>query len=110
MALHVKKGDLVYIRTGNDKGRTGRVLRVDPKKQQVVVEGMNVRKRHVKPNQNQPQGGRIDKEMPIHISNVLPQTPGAPKGTRVRFQTKPDGSKVRVAVKGGEVLSTLRKA
>ena len=78
---------------------------------QVIVEVVNVVKRHVKPNQKNPQGGRIEKEMPIHISNVLPVTASSGKwGTRVRFQTQKDGSKVRVAAKGGDVLSTLRKA
>ncbi len=98
------------VRTGNDRGKSGKVLRVDPDKDQVTVEGINVRFRHVKPSQKNPQGGRIQKEMPIHISNVQPISPSTGKPTRVRFETKPDGSKVRVAVRGGDVLSTLRKA
>jgi large subunit ribosomal protein L24 len=110
MALHVKQGDLVCVRTGNDKGKTGKVLRVMPADLKVIVEGVNVRVRHVKPSQKNPQGGRVDKPMPIHISNVMPVGPSAPKGTRVRFQVQPDGSKVRVAAKGGQVLSTLYKS
>ena len=110
MARHVRKGDRVKVIAGNDRGKTGHVLRVEPKTEMVYVEGVNVRKRHVKPSQRNPQGGRIDKEMPVHISNVQPVSPSAGEATRVRFQTKPDGSKVRVAAKGGDVLSTLRKA
>lgn len=109
MARHIRKGDLVFIRTGDDRGRTGKIMRVIPDNDQVVVEGINVRKKHVKPTQANPQGGLIEKEMPIHISNVSPVADGKP--TRVRFQTKPDGSKIRVAVVNGEQLGPeLRKA
>jgi large subunit ribosomal protein L24 len=110
MARHIRQGDLVMVRAGDDRGKTGKVLRVDPSKDQVVVEGINVHFRHVKPSQQQPQGGRIQKEMPIHISNVQPVSPSTGKPTRVRFETRADGSKVRLAVRGGDVLSTLRKA
>ena len=110
MARHVKQGDVVLVRSGDDKGKTGKVLRVIPADAKVVVEGINVVFRHVKPNQKNPQGGRIQKEMPIHISKVSPIDPKSGKPTRVRFETKKDGSKVRVAVKSGEALGTLRKA
>lgn len=110
MARHIKQGDLVTIITGESAGRTGRVLRVDAKKDRVYVEGVNVRKRHVRPSQQNPQGGRVEKEMPIHISNVQPVSPSTGKPTRVRFVTKDDGSKVRVAVRGGDELSVLKKA
>ncbi len=109
MARHVKKGDLVMVTAGNDKGKTGKVLTVEPKEDRVIVEGVNVRHKHVKPTQVNPRGGRIEKEMSIHISNVMPISPSANKPTRVRFQTKADGSKVRVAVKGGDELSVLKK-
>ncbi len=109
MARHIKRGDLVQVTAGNDRGKTGHILRLVVKKDQVVVEGVNRRYRHVKPNQKNPQGGRIEKEMPIHISNVMPVSPSTGKPTRVRFVTKPDGSKVRVAVKGGDELSVLKK-
>jgi large subunit ribosomal protein L24 len=98
------------VRTGDDRGKTGKVLRVLPKKDRVVVEGINVHYRHVKPNQQNPQGGRIQKELPIHISNVMPISPSTGKPTRVRFQTAADGSKARVAARGGDTLTTLRKA
>ncbi len=70
--LHVKKGDNVRVLSGNFKGYEGRVLRVFPDKQRVIVEGVNVRVRHTRPNQMYPQGGRIQQEHPIHISNVVP--------------------------------------
>ena len=110
MARHVKQGDLVVVRAGDDRGKTGKVLRVIPKDGKVVVEGVNVVFRHVKPSQKHPQGGRIQKEMPIHISNVSPVDPDSAKGTRVRFQVQDDGAKVRVAARSGKVLGTLRKA
>src|ERR1041385_546381 len=110
MARHVKQGDVVMVRSGDDKGKTGKGLRIVTKYDQVVVEGINLVFRHVKPNQKNPQGGRIEKEMPIHISKVSPIDPKSGKPTRVRFETKKDGSKVRIAVKSGEVLGTLKKA
>ncbi|MHC4995525.1 MAG: 50S ribosomal protein L24 [Planctomycetota bacterium] len=110
MPQHVIKGDEVVVTTGVNKGKTGKVLSVDVQEGRVVVEGVNVHYKHVRPNQNNPQGGRVQMEMPIHISNVMPVSPSAGKGTRVRFETREDGSKVRVAVKGGDVLHTLKKA
>lgn len=86
-----------------------KVLRVLPQKDSVIVEGVNVHTKHVRPSQNNPQGGAITKEMPIHISNVMPAADGKP--TRVRFQSRPDGAKVRVAVRGGQAIGPeLRKA
>ncbi len=109
MARHVRKGDMVFIRTGQDKGRTGKILRVVPDKDQVIIEGINVRKKHVRPSQQNPQGGIVEKEMPVHISNVSPVADGKP--TRVRFENRPDGSKVRIAVRTGETLGPeLKKA
>ncbi len=108
MPQHVRKGDIVQVIAGNDRGKTGRVLRVMPREDKVIVEGVNRRFRHVRPNQQNPQGGRVEKEMPIHISNVQPVSPSTHKPTRVRFQTKPDGTKTRVAVRGGDELSVLK--
>jgi large subunit ribosomal protein L24 len=82
------------------------VLRVLPGATRVVVQGVNVRTKHLRPTQANPQGGIVHREMPIHISNVSPVVDGKP--TRVRFETKPDGSKVRVAARGGKTLHTLR--
>jgi large subunit ribosomal protein L24 len=100
---------MVMVTAGDDKGRQGRVLRVIPKTGRVVVEGINVHKRHVRPSQQNQRGGVIEKELPIHLSNVSPVVDGKP--TRVRFQTKADGSKVRVAARGGEQIGPeLKKA
>jgi large subunit ribosomal protein L24 len=105
MARHVRKGDTVVITAGSNKGKIGEIMRVIPDKDQVIVKGINLRTKHMKPTRNT-QGGIITKEAPIHISNVSPSVDGKP--TRVRFQTREDGSKVRVAVKGGKVLSVVR--
>ena len=109
MAKHVKKGDTVQIITGDNKGSTGRVLRVMPDKQRVVVEGLNLVYKHVRPSQRNPQGGRIRVEQPIHISNVLPVNPKSSHGSRVRFKVNDDGSKKRVAVDGNEI-GTVKRA
>ncbi len=102
MARHIRKGDTVIVTAGNDRGVTGEVLRVIPKTDRVVVQGINVRSKHLKPSQASPQGGIIRREMPIHISNVSPVVGGKP--TRVRFEVRKDGSKARVAVRGGKDL------
>ena len=111
MALHIRSGDMVKVICGNDKGKVGKILSVDAKKERVIVEGINRRRKHVKPSQQNPQGGRIEKEMGIHLSNVQPVTKSEDGlvATRVRFETRADGSKVRLAAKGGEVLSVLKK-
>ena len=99
MARHIKSGDMVMVIAGADKGRTGRVLRVLTDKDRVVVEGVNRVWKHVRPSQRNPQGGRIQKDAPIHLSNVMPLDPASGKGTRVRFEER-DGVKHRVAVRG----------
>lgn len=106
MPRHVCKGDTVMITAGSHKGKTGEVMRVIPKKEQVIIKGINLRTKHLKPTRLNPQGGIITKEAPIHVSNVSPVVDGKP--TRVRFETRDDGSKVRVAARGGKVLGTLR--
>lgn len=109
MARHVKTGDTVFVTTGSDKGKTGKVLKVLTKDNKVLVEGVNRVWKHVKPSQRYPQGGRLQKEAPIQISNVLPVDPSTGKGTRVKFEVR-DGAKHRVAKKGGSSLGTLVKA
>lgn len=106
MARHVRKGDLVVVTAGNDRGKTGEVLRVITDRDRVIVKGVNVGTKHLKPTQANPRGAVIQREMPIHLSNVSPAVDGKP--SRVRFETKADGSKVRIAVKGGKELHTLR--
>jgi len=103
MALHIKKGDMVEIIAGDHKGATGRVLRVYPEKNEVVVQGHNIVKKHVRPSRRNPQGGRISIEQPIHISNVLPVNPKSSKGSRVRYQLSKDGTKKRMAADGTEI-------
>lgn len=105
MPAHVKKGDTVIVTAGSDRGKTGEVLSVDVQAGRVLVKGINVHKRHLKPTQARPKGAIVEKELPIHISNVSPAVDGKP--TRVRFVTKPDGSKVRVAARNGAELHTL---
>lgn len=100
----VKQGDAVVIIAGKQKGSRGRVLRVTPGAQRVVVEGVNVVTKHVKPTQANPQGGRIKKEAPIHISNVMLADPETGAPTRVRVKTLESGQRVRVAVKSGEQI------
>lgn len=109
MPRHVRKGDTVMVIAGDNKGKTGEVLRVIPKEDRVVVKGLNMRVKHIKPSRLTPQGGKVTREASIHISNVQPVGDDG-KPTRVRFQTKPDGSKVRVAARGGKVLGTVRGA
>jgi len=102
--MRVKKGDTVVVITGKDKGKTGKVLQAFPKKERVIVEGVNMIKKHQKPTANMQQGGIIEKEAPIHVSNVMLYDSKAKSGTRVTYKTLEDGKKVRVSVKSGEVL------
>ena len=88
MARHIKSGDVVMVIAGADKGRTGRVLRVLTDKNRVVVEGVSRVWKHVRPSQRNPQGGRIQKDAPIHLSNGMPLDPASGKGTRVRFEER----------------------
>ena len=109
MARHIKSGDTVVVISGADKGKTGRVLRIIGDKNRVVVEGINRVWKHVRPNQRNPQGGRIQKDAPIHISNVMPLDPTTGKGTRVKFSDR-DGRKHRVATGSGTDLGVIGKA
>lgn len=105
MPAHVKKGDTVYIRSGDHKGLTGEITRVITKTGAVIVKGVNLRTKNIRPSQSNPQGGVISKEAPIHMSKVSPMVDGKP--VRVGFVTKADGSKVRVARKAGKDLKEL---
>ncbi len=99
----IKKGDTVYVNSGNDKGKTGKVLSVITEKDRVIVEGVNLVSKHTKPNSKQPQGGIIKQEAAIHISNVNLIDPASSKPTRVGFKVE-DGKKVRVAKKSGQEI------
>jgi large subunit ribosomal protein L24 len=100
--MHVKKGDKVRVISGKDKGKTGTILAAYPKENRVLVEGINIVKKHSKPSQANPQGGINSQEAPIHVSNVMPIDPKTGNPTRVGYKTV-DDKKVRVA-KSGEVL------
>ncbi|AXI38662.1 50S ribosomal protein L24 [Bacillaceae bacterium ZC4] len=101
--MHVKKGDKVMVIAGKDKGKQGVILAAYPKKNRVLVEGVNIVKKHAKPSQDNTQGGIISKEAPIHVSNVMPLDPKTGEPTRVGYKIV-DGKKVRVAKKSGEIL------
>jgi len=105
MPRHIRKGDTVIVTAGNDKGVTGEVLRVLLKHDRVVVQGVNIRSKHLKPTEANPQGGILRREMPLHISNVSPVVDGKP--SRVRFETAKNGAKKRIAVRNGKELHTL---
>ena len=114
MALHVRKNDVVVVISGDHRGARGKVLRIDPKRCLVVVEGVNMVYRHVRPSRRNPQGGRLQKEAPIHLSNVLPYDSGAGKGLRVHFEVDRDQQggvteKRRVSA-SGTTLNTLSRA
>jgi large subunit ribosomal protein L24 len=105
MATRIKKDDEVVVISGRDKGARGRVLKVLPDTEQVIVEGVGKVKKHQKPNQKNPQGGIIDKDMPIHVSKVMLLDAKTDKPTRVRMGKDADGKKVRVTVKSGTTLN-----
>jgi large subunit ribosomal protein L24 len=101
--MHVKKGDKVVVISGKDKGKQGTILEAYPKQNRVLVEGINIVKKHSKPSQLNPQGGIISKEAAIHVSNVMPLDPKSGKPTRVGYKIE-NGKKVRVAKISGETL------
>lgn len=102
--LHIKKGDTVYVNTGEDKGKTGRVLSVQVSKQRAIVEGVNLVSKHTKPNAKNPQGGILKKEAPIHISNLNPVDPKTGKPTRIGRVRNEEGKLVRVSKISGEEI------
>ena len=101
--MHVKKGDKVMVISGKDKGKKGVILAAFPKQSRVLVEGVNIVKKHSKPSQMNPQGGIISQEAAIHVSNVMPIDPKTGTPTRIGYTTL-DCNKVRVAKKSGQVL------
>lgn len=103
--LHVKKDDLVMIVAGKDKGKSGKVLRVLPEKERVVVENLNLIKRHTRPSQTNSEGGIIEKEAPIAISNVQLLCPGCSKPARTGIKVLEDGSKARFCKKCNEIVN-----
>ena len=101
--MKIKKSDTVQVTTGNDAGKTGRVIKVYLDKDRVVVEGVNIVKKHARPTQDNPQGGIMEKEASIHISNIMLIVGGKP--TRVGFKSLENGKKVKFAKTTGEVIN-----
>lgn len=102
--LHIKKGDIVVVLAGDDKGKEGKVLSVDPKKERAVVEGVNMVSKAVKPSAQNPQGGIVKKEASVHISNLNVKDPKTGKPTRIGRRKDADGKTVRYAKKSGEEI------
>jgi large subunit ribosomal protein L24 len=103
MAAKIKKGDKVVVLTGRDKGRTGEVVQVMPKDERALVRGVNLVKRHQRQTMNQ-EGGIIQKEAPVHLSNLALADPKDGKPTRVGFKVLDDGRKVRFAKRSGDLI------
>ena len=102
--LHIKKGDTVYVNAGEDKGRTGKVLKVFVEKQRAIVEGLNMVSKSQKPSAKNPQGGIVNQEASIHISNLNVLDPKTGKPTRIGRKLNADGKLVRYAKKSGEEI------
>ena len=102
--LHIKKGDTVYVNAGEDKGKTGRVLKVLISKNRAVVEGINMVTKATKPNAKNPQGGLVKMEAPIHVSKLQLLDPKSGKPTRVGYKVNEEGKKVRISKKSGEEI------
>lgn len=106
----LQKGDTVVVISGKDKGKKGKVMRLFKEENRVTVEGINLVKRHMRPNPRMQQGGILEREQPIHASKVMLVDPKTGKGTRVKVKTDDKGVKVRVAVKSGEEIPSPRAA
>lgn len=104
MALRLKKGDKVQVITGDSKGKTGLILKVNPEKSVALVEGINVVKRHTKPNQKNPQGGIVEKEALINLSNLMLVDPKTGEAVKTGVKVLEDGKKVRYSKKTGEIV------
>ena len=103
--MRIKKGDLVQVVSGNDKGKQGKVLKVFPGENRVIVEKINLIKRHQRPTQTAPQGGIVEKEAPVNVSNVMLVCPNTKKPTRIGKEILSDGSRARVSKRSGEMLN-----
>ncbi len=103
--MRIKKGDLVRVTAGNDRGKEGKILKVFPTENRVIVEKVNLIKRHTRASKDVPQGGIIEKEGPINASNVMLVCPNTGKQTRIGKDQLSDGSRARVSKKSGEMLN-----
>ena len=106
MAARIRKGDKVEVISGSSKGRRGEVLQVMPKAERAVVQGVNIAKRHTKPQGMGQPGGIVEKEATIHLSNLMLIDPKTDKRTKVAFRLLDDGRKVRIAKQGGNVIES----
>jgi large subunit ribosomal protein L24 len=104
--MKIKRDDTVLIISGNDKGKRGRVLRVYPGQDRLIVEGVRMMKKHTKPTQRDPQGGIVEREAPLHVSNVMLVDPKNDEPTRVGRQRLDEGRRVRVAKRSGEMIDS----
>ena len=102
--LHIKKGDTVIVLAGEDKGKTGKVLKVEREKMRAIVEGVNIVTKSAKPSAKNPQGGFVKVEAPIHISNLSLIDPKSGEATRIAIKVKEDGTKVRIVKKSGQEI------
>jgi len=107
--MFIKVNDVVEVLTGDDKGKRGKVIKIDREKNKVVVQGINLVYRHMKPSRRNQQGGRLSKEMPVAVSNVALIDPSTNKPTRVGVRYLPDGTKELFAKKSGTAIRTLSK-
>lgn len=103
--MHIRKNDTVVVITGKYKGRRGRVLRVYPEKERVLVEGVNMIKRHTRPSQTNQKGGIVEREAPIHVSNVMPWCDAAGAPSKIVMKRLEDGTRVRVYKINNETLN-----
>ena len=110
MLARLRKGDEVIVISGKDKGKKGKIARIFAEEGKVTVEGINLVKRHLRPNAKNPQGGILEKEAPIFASKVMPIDPKTGKGTRVKIGKDDKGKKIRVAAKRGEAIAAPAKA
>lgn len=108
--MRIRKGDVVQVITGDDRGSTGRVLRVLRDENKIVVEGCNMVHKHIRPSQRNPRGGRLTKEMPIHVSNVLLVSPETGAGVRVGARIDSKGDKVLYCKKTGKEIRVIKPA
>ena len=108
--VHVRKGDRVKVIRGNFAGQEGTILRVLPKENRVVIEGINLRKRHMRPTQENPEGGIVTFEAPIHASNVMLLDPTTDEPTRIRHHVDEDGTKERISARTGHAIPAPKPA
>jgi len=108
--MKLRKHDIVEVMIGAQAGKRGRILSIDKEKERVVVEGANIRKKHVRRSQRNPQGGILSKEMPIPASNVMLVCPSCQRATRTSIKLKSEGGKQRICKKCGAVVSEISTA